>query len=105
MPQTSINIRTDENLKKQFDSLCEELGLNITTAFNIFMKDSVRNRRIPVDLSLKASVPKPRGLDDLTKAEFDAKLEKAWASAEAGNVRPANAVFADLERDILNGTI
>ena len=36
MAQTNINIRMDENLKKQFELFCNELGLTMTTAFNIF---------------------------------------------------------------------
>lgn len=52
--QTNINIRMDENLKQQFDRLCNELGLNMTTAFNIFAKTVVRQQRIPFELSLNS---------------------------------------------------
>lgn len=52
MSQTNVNIRMDEGLKKQFDKLCNELGLNMTTAFNIFAKTVVRQQRIPFELSL-----------------------------------------------------
>lgn len=52
MAQTNVNIRMDENLKKQFDHLCSELGLNMTTAFNIFAKAMVRQKGIPFDVSL-----------------------------------------------------
>lgn len=44
MAQTNINIRMDENLKQQFNRLCNELGLNMTTAFNIFAKTIVRQQ-------------------------------------------------------------
>lgn len=53
MAQTNINIRMDENLKQQFDHLCSELGLNMTTAFNIFAKTMVRQQRIPFDVALE----------------------------------------------------
>lgn len=52
MSQTNINIRMDDNLKQQFDHLCNELGLNMTTAFNIFAKTMVRQQRIPFEVSL-----------------------------------------------------
>lgn len=52
MAQTNINIRMDENLKQQFEYLCGELGLNMTTAFNIFAKTVVRQRKIPFEISL-----------------------------------------------------
>lgn len=50
MAQTSINIRMDEDLKKQFDSFCSDVGMNMTTAFCIFAKTVVRERRIPFEI-------------------------------------------------------
>ena len=52
MAQTNINIRIDEQLKKQFDKLCEELGFSMTSAFNMFAKTAVRLQKIPFELSL-----------------------------------------------------
>ncbi len=53
MAQTNINIRIDENLKKQFDFLCNELGLTMSTAINIFAKAFVRYKGMPFDVNLK----------------------------------------------------
>jgi len=52
MAQTNVNIRMDENLKQQFDRLCNELGLTMSTAFNVFAKTMVRQQRIPFDVAL-----------------------------------------------------
>lgn len=52
MAQTNINIRMDADLKQQLDHLCNELGLNMSTAFNIFAKTMVRQQRIPFEISL-----------------------------------------------------
>lgn len=52
MAQTNINVRMDDNLKKQFDVLCNELGLNMTTAINIFAKTMVRQQKIPFEVAL-----------------------------------------------------
>ena len=49
MAQTTINIRMDEELKKSFENVCEELGLNMSTAMTIFAKKMSRERRIPFD--------------------------------------------------------
>ncbi len=56
MAQTNINIRMDDTLKQQFDHLCNELGLTMTAAFNIFAKTMVRQQKIPFEISL--NVPK-----------------------------------------------
>ena len=49
---TNICIRMDSALKKEADALFEELGMNLSTAFNIFVRQSLREGRIPFDISL-----------------------------------------------------
>ena len=51
MAQTNINIRMDENLKKQFDAFCSEIGMSMTTAFCVFAKQAVREQKIPFEIS------------------------------------------------------
>ena len=51
MAQTSINIRMDKELKKSMEQTCQELGLNMTTAFTIFAKKMTREKRIPFEVS------------------------------------------------------
>jgi len=50
MATTSITIRMDENLKKQAEILFDEIGMNMTTAFTVFVKAAVRKQRIPFEL-------------------------------------------------------
>ncbi len=52
MAQTNINVRMDEQLKKQFDELCTSLGLSMSVAINLFATSSVRNQKLTVSLSL-----------------------------------------------------
>ena len=54
MAQTTMSIRIDETLKKQLDALCNEFGMNTSTAFTIFAKTIVRERRIPFEISASA---------------------------------------------------
>ena len=49
---TNISIRMDSDLKAQADALFGELGMNLTTAFNVFVRQSLREGRIPFDISL-----------------------------------------------------
>jgi len=51
MATTSITIRMDENLKKKAESLFEDMGLNMTTAFTIFTKAVVRQGKIPFEIA------------------------------------------------------
>jgi DNA-damage-inducible protein J len=63
---TSVSIRLDVELKKQAEQLFSELGLNMTTAFNIFLHQAVRQQRIPFDVAL-----------DVPNAETVAAMEEA----------------------------
>lgn len=56
MATSTFNIRMDENLKKTFDSLCEEFGMNATTAFNIFARAVVREKRIPFEIQSRTNI-------------------------------------------------
>ena len=47
MPQATFSIRMDENLKRQFDELCNEFGMTATTAFNVFARAVVREKKFP----------------------------------------------------------
>lgn len=52
MAQTLVNIRMDEELKKSMEQTCQELGMNVTTAFTIFAKKMTREKRIPFEVSV-----------------------------------------------------
>ncbi len=51
MGQTNVNIRMDEATKIAFDKFCQEIGLSVSAAFNIFAKTVVREQRIPFELT------------------------------------------------------
>ena len=47
-----VNIRIDDELKNRADVLFDELGINMTTAFTMFIKAAVRQNGIPFELSI-----------------------------------------------------
>ena len=51
MAQTNVNIRMDEATKIAFDAFCEEIGISVSAAFNIFARTVVREKRIPFALT------------------------------------------------------
>lgn len=50
----NMNIRMDESTKKQAQRLFSEFGLDMTTAINMFLKQAIREQRIPFELKLYA---------------------------------------------------
>jgi len=51
MAQTNVNIRMDSQLKKQFETFCTNVGMNMSTAFNVFARTSVRLQKIPFEIT------------------------------------------------------
>lgn len=51
MAQTMVNFRMDEDLKKNMEKVCSEMGISMTTAFTIYAKKVTRERRIPFEIS------------------------------------------------------
>ena len=52
MESTNLNIRTDKEVKLAAERIFEELGLNMTTAINIFLRQTIRENGIPFELKL-----------------------------------------------------
>ena len=42
-----INIRVDDSLKENVETILEDMGLNMTTAITIYLKEIVRSKQIP----------------------------------------------------------
>ena len=49
----TITVRLDDALKNNFARTCDDLGLDMTTAFTIFAKKMTREKRIPFDVSIE----------------------------------------------------
>ena len=86
---TNISIRMDADLKAQADTFFEELGMNLSTAFNIFVRQSLRERRIPFDISL----------DQPNKETIEAMLEAERIARDPSvkGYRDLDELFADLK--------
>ena len=91
---SNINVRVDACLKLQAEKIFSELGMNLSTALNLFLRSAVRCGGIPFDLRLPV---KPRAFGEMSVAEFDTRMEKAFSDAANGKGRPAEEYFSELE--------
>ncbi len=87
---TNISIRMDSDLKAQADALFNELGMNISTAFNIFVRQSLREGRIPFEISLNQ--PNKETIAAMLEAE---RIGKDPSVKGYTNL---DELFADLEK-------
>ncbi|MCL2105685.1 MAG: type II toxin-antitoxin system RelB/DinJ family antitoxin [Oscillospiraceae bacterium] len=51
MSQTTFSVRMDSDVKRQLDEFCALVGMNSTTAFNMFARAVLRERRLPFDVT------------------------------------------------------
>ena len=52
-PTTKLNIKTDKSVKEQAEHVFSELGLNMTTAVNLFLRATIRENGIPFELRME----------------------------------------------------
>ena len=62
MAQSAVTVRIDSKMKAQFDELCNQFGMSVNTAFNIFVNAVVRSRSIPFSIRAN-STPTTSALD------------------------------------------
>lgn len=77
----NINIRVDSELKRKAEAVYAELGMNLSTALNVFLRSSVRYGGIPFDLKLEAyNAETLAAIDDATN---ERNLSKTFDSVDA----------------------
>lgn len=63
---TNLNIRIDKTVKESSEKVFEELGLNMTTAVNIFLRQVIRVNGIPFEI--KGSIPKQETIEAMEES-------------------------------------
>lgn len=74
---TAINIRMEDQLKASFASICEQIGMSISTAITIFAKKVVAENGMPFDVKL----------DPFYSEENMAELKRRVKAIEDGSAK------------------
>lgn len=84
MAQTTLSVRMDDSLKSDFDKVCNELGLSMTTAITMLAKKMTREKRLPFEVSV----------DPFYSEENLARLRRSIAQMEStgGTVHEVEAL-------------
>lgn len=78
MAQTTLSVRMDDEVKRKFDALCAEVGMNASVAVNLFAKTVIREHRIPFEISA----------DPFWSEENQSVLRRSVAQLDAGKGAP-----------------
>lgn len=77
MATVNMSIRMDTELKKQADAMLSDMGLNMTTAMNMFLRQVVRQGRIPfeiaTDIPNAETLATMKEVDDMISGKIPAK--------------------------------
>ena len=81
MKTVNVTFRVDDELKTQADRLFSELGMSLSTAFNIFLRQSVREQQLPFRVT--KNIPNAVTLAAMEAAENDEDLYGPFDSVSA----------------------
>lgn len=76
MSQSTLSVRMDDDLKKDFDKICNELGFSMSTAVTMLAKKMTREKRVPFDVAI----------DPFYSESNLAALDESIAQHKAGKV-------------------
>lgn len=98
MATKSANLyaRVEPEVKEQAESVLNQLGISMSSAVSMFLRQVVIQRGIPFEMKLPAK--KPLVMDGLTKEQLDAEIAKGMADVENGRVYSAEEVDEELNR-------
>jgi DNA-damage-inducible protein J len=68
METVNITVRVDKQVKTDFDEFCENVGINLSTAVNMFFRAALRERRIPFTVSDMSADYKRQARKDMRTA-------------------------------------
>ncbi len=94
---TNLYVRLEPGLKEQAESVLGQLGIPVSNAVNIFLRQVVLQRGIPFEVKLPAT--KPIGVSGLTEVELNTELEKGYEDFMQENTKSVDMAFSDIRRD------
>jgi len=93
----SVFARVEPEVKDEAERVLNQLGIPMSNAIGLFLRQVVMQQGIPFDMKLP--VRRPIDMGALTKEQFDAEIEKGFADMVTGRMRSADEVFTEIRRD------
>lgn len=93
----NVFARIEPEIKEQAEDVLGQLGIPMSNAIGLFLRQVVLQRGMPFEMKLPRK--KPLALGALSDAELAAELQKGLDDLHAGRVHPAEEVFAELKAE------
>lgn len=99
MARTSnIYVRVEPYIKEQAEEILEKLGISMSNAVSIFLRQVVMHNGLPFDIKIPDS--KPLSLPILSEAEFNMEMLKAHNDFENGRIYSLEEVEDELKKEL-----
>lgn len=92
----NVYTRVDPDTKEQAEKILNQLGIPMSNAIGIFLRQVVIQRGMPFEIKLPAVMPV--AISGLTKEQFDAEMQMGMDDIAAGRVIAADDVEAEMRR-------
>ncbi len=97
MARTSnVFARVEPEVKEQAEMVLNQLGIPMSNAVGMFLRQVVIQRGIPFEMKLPAN--KPLDMSQMTKEQFDAEIQKGITDIENGRVYSVDEVEEEMRR-------
>lgn len=93
----NVFVRVEPEIKDQAENVLDQLGIPLSSAISMFLRQVVLQKGIPFEVKLPRKEPLRYG--SLTKEEFDKEIEKGMADVTTGRLYSAEDVEDELKRE------
>ena len=97
---SNIYVRVEPNIKEQAEIVLEQLGIPMSNAVSIFLRQVVMQNGLPFEVKLPSS--RPISITNMSDAQFNVEMLKAHNDFENGNTYSLKEVENELKRELLN---
>jgi addiction module RelB/DinJ family antitoxin len=94
---SSVFARVEPEIKEQAEQVLSQLGIPMSNAIGLFLRQVIMQRGIPFDMKLPTQ--KPVAIGAMNTAQLNAELEKGYADVVSGRLYDLNDVVADMQMD------
>jgi len=98
MKDATVSARVEYDVKNEAEDILQSLGIPVSVVINSLYRQIIYKHGIPFSLTIP---PVPKAADEMSGAELDAKLTHSYEQSLAGEGRPYQDVFDDLEKGLL----
>ncbi len=98
MKDSTVSARVEYDIKTEAEDILQKLGIPVSVVINSLYRQIIYRHGVPFSITIPQE---PRTIDTMSDTELNAKLQHSYEQSIAGEGRPFNEVFDELERGLV----